>query len=31
MPIGGPGAGSSSKGFSSGMAKPPGAVNPGSA
>ena len=31
MPAGGPGAGSSGKGFSAGMAKPPGAVNPGSA
>jgi type IV secretion system protein TrbL len=31
MPVGGPGAGSSGKGFSAGMAKPPGAVNPGSA
>jgi hypothetical protein len=32
LSVGGPGgAGSSGKGFSAGMAKPPGAVNPGSA
>jgi hypothetical protein len=28
LPVGGPGAGGSGKGFSAGMAKPPGAVNP---